>query len=56
LICIQLDAQHRVLAIEELFRGTLTQASVYPREVVKAKEDGRRRAVAINPALLNGRG
>ena len=35
-ICIQLDAQHRVLAIEELFRGTLTQTSVYPREVVKA--------------------
>jgi len=35
-VCIQLDAQHRVLAIEELFRGTLTQTSVYPREVVKA--------------------
>jgi DNA repair protein RadC len=30
-----LDAQHRVLAIEELFRGTLSQTSVYPREVVK---------------------
>jgi len=30
-----LDAQHRVLACEELFRGTLTQTSVYPREVVK---------------------
>ena len=35
-ICIQLDAQHRVISIEELFRGTLTQTSVYPREVVKA--------------------
>jgi len=35
-ICIHLDAQHRVIAIEELFRGTLTQTSVYPREVVKA--------------------
>jgi DNA repair protein RadC len=35
-VCIQLDSQHRVIAIEELFRGTLTQASVYPREVVKA--------------------
>jgi len=35
-VCIQLDAQHRVIAIEELFRGTLTQTSVYPREVVKA--------------------
>jgi len=31
-----LDAQHRVIAIAELFRGTLTQTSVYPREVVKA--------------------
>ncbi|MFJ5446216.1 DNA repair protein RadC [Methylobacillus methanolivorans] len=32
---IFLDAQHRVLAVEELFSGTLTQTSVYPREVVK---------------------
>ena len=31
-----LDAQHRVLSDAELFRGTLTQTSVYPREVVKA--------------------
>ncbi len=31
-----LDAQHRVIATEEMFRGTLTQTSVYPREVVKA--------------------
>lgn len=30
-----LDAQHRVLESEEMFRGTLTQTSVYPREVVK---------------------
>lgn len=30
-----LDAQNRVLAQEELFAGTLTQTSVYPREVVK---------------------
>lgn len=30
-----LDAQHRVIAAEEMFRGTLTQTSVYPREVVK---------------------
>jgi DNA repair protein RadC len=35
-ICIHLDAQHRVIGVEELFRGTLTQTSVYPREVVKA--------------------
>ena len=30
-----LDAQNRVIGSEELFRGTLTQTSVYPREVVK---------------------
>jgi DNA repair protein RadC len=35
-LCLWLDAQHRVLACEELFRGTLTQTSVYPREIVKA--------------------
>jgi DNA repair protein RadC len=31
-----LDSQNRLLAAEELFRGTLAQTSVYPREVVKA--------------------
>ena len=31
-----LDAQNRLLGSEELFHGTLTQTSVYPREVVKA--------------------
>jgi len=30
-----LDAQNRVLAQEEMFSGTLTQTSAYPREVVK---------------------
>jgi len=30
-----LDAQNRLLKLEEMFRGTLTQTSVYPREVVK---------------------
>lgn len=30
-----LDAQNRLISSEELFRGTLTQTSVYPREVVK---------------------
>ena len=32
--CLFLDAQHRVIRYAELFRGTLTQTSVYPREVV----------------------
>ncbi|MGQ0654133.1 MAG: RadC family protein [Betaproteobacteria bacterium] len=35
-LCIWLDAQHRVIESQEAFRGTLTQTSVYPREVVKA--------------------
>jgi DNA repair protein RadC len=30
-----LDAQNRLIRAEEMFRGTLTQTSVYPREVVK---------------------
>lgn len=34
--CLFLDNQNRVIAHEILFRGTLTQAAVYPREVVKA--------------------
>jgi DNA repair protein RadC len=36
-----LDSQNRLIAFEELFRGTLTRTSVYPREVVK-------RALACN--------
>jgi DNA repair protein RadC len=34
-VCVFLDSQHRVIACDELFRGTLGQTSVYPREVVK---------------------
>lgn len=34
-VVLFLDAQHHAIAIEELFRGTLSQTSVYPREVVK---------------------
>ncbi len=33
--CLFLDNQHRVLRWEELFRGTIDGASIYPREVVK---------------------
>ena len=40
-----LDARNRLIAHEELFRGTLTQTSVYPREVVK-------RALAHNAAAV----
>lgn len=44
-VCVFLDVQYRVIEIEELFRGTLGQAAVYPREVVK-------RALALNAAAL----
>lgn len=44
-VAIFLDAQHRVVATEELFHGTLTQTSVYPREIVK-------RALHHNAAAL----
>lgn len=40
-VALWLDSQNRLIATEELFHGTLTQASVYPREVVK-------RALACN--------
>ncbi|GFO74596.1 DNA repair protein RadC [Bathymodiolus platifrons methanotrophic gill symbiont] len=33
--CLFLDNQHHILKYEELFRGTIDGASVYPREVVK---------------------
>lgn len=35
-VCLWLDAQHKVTGVEQAFRGTLTQTSVYPREIVKA--------------------
>ena len=35
-MCLWLDAQHRMITAEEAFRGTLTQTSVYPREIVKS--------------------
>jgi DNA repair protein RadC len=35
-VVLFLDVKNRLIASEELFRGTLTHASVYPREIVKA--------------------
>jgi DNA repair protein RadC len=35
-VVLYLDSQHRLIAAEELFRGTLAETRVYPREVVKA--------------------
>ena len=44
-VCLWLDAQHRVTSTQEAFRGTLTQTSVYPREIVKS-------ALAANAAAV----
>jgi DNA repair protein RadC len=40
-----LDAQHRLIRLERLFPGTLSQTSVYPREIVK-------RALALNAGAV----
>ena len=40
-----LDSQHQLIAFEQMFRGTLRQTSVHPREVVK-------RALALNAAAV----
>ena len=34
--CLYLDTKHRPIGFEELFRGTIDGASVYPREVVRS--------------------
>jgi DNA repair protein RadC len=43
--CLHLDTRHRLIAFEELFRGTIDGASVHPREVV-------RQALARNSAAV----
>ena len=44
-LALFVDAQHRVIRCDEMFHGTLTQTSVYPREIVKA-------ALAANAAAV----
>ena len=46
-IVVYLDARHRLIDAVELFRGTLTQTSVYPREVVKGALTRNAAAVAL---------
>ena len=46
-VVLFLDAQHRLIRHEEMFRGTLTQTSVYPREVVKRTLELRAAAVIL---------
>ena len=40
-----LDNQHRIICFEELFRGSINAANIYPREVVK-------RALSVNAAAV----
>lgn len=44
-LVLYLDAHHALIEVEEMFRGTLTQTSVYPREIVKGAL--RRNAAAV---------
>lgn len=43
--CLFLNSRHRLISAQEMFRGTLTQTSVYPREIVKA-------ALALNASAV----
>jgi DNA repair protein RadC len=46
-LVLYLDVGHRLIEAEQLFRGTLTQTSVYPREVVKGALSRNCSAVAV---------
>lgn len=54
--CLYLDTRHRLIAFEELFKGTLNAAPVYPREVVQAALNRNAAAVILahnHPSGLN---
>jgi DNA repair protein RadC len=46
-VALWLDAQHRLIASEDLFRGSLSESRVYPREVVKSALSHNAAAVII---------
>ncbi len=54
-LALWLDAGNRLIGAEELFRGTLTQTSVYPREVVKRALDHNAAAVILAHNHPSGR-
>ena len=43
--CLFLDSQYRLLAFQEMFRGTINATTVYPREIIK-------RALELNAAAV----
>jgi DNA repair protein RadC len=46
-VCLFLDVKHRLLAVEELFHGTIDGASVHPREVVRRALECRAGAIIV---------
>jgi DNA repair protein RadC len=50
-----LDSQNRLIEYERLFRGTLTQTSVYPREVLKRSLEQRAASVVLHHNHPSGR-
>jgi DNA repair protein RadC len=55
-VVLFLDGQHRLLLLEEMFQGTLTQSSVYPREVVRRALELRAGAVILANATFHPSG
>lgn len=52
--CLWMNGQNQLLCAEEMFRGTLTQVSVFPREVVRRALDRNAAAVVIAHNHPNG--
>jgi DNA repair protein RadC len=50
--CLYLDNRHRVIASEELFRGTIDRASVHPRERWCGRPEAQRGGTDIRPQLF----
>ena len=53
-VVLFLDTQNRLVSVNELFRGTLNQTSVYPREIVKAALKENAAAVIFSHTHPNG--
>lgn len=53
-LVLYLDARHALIEAEQLFRGTLTQTSVYPRELVKGALLRNAAAIAVAHAHPSG--
>lgn len=45
--CIFLDSKNKIIAIEKLFSGTISSASIYPREIVKKIIDHKATSIIV---------